>query len=177
LCTVLTLASTPVRGTHEPLTLDELTAAADTIFLGRVADLRSDWDDTRDGRVIVTRVTFAVERVYKGSPALQTSLEFLGGVIGDIALKVEAMPDFTVGEHDVLFVRDNVRAVNPIVGVTSGRFRVVTDTTGRRNVTAVDAAGVAALPRLLRPGALQETSASLQEFERHLIEAVNRARR
>src|SRR4029079_9108774 len=59
-----------------PQTFDELIARAETIFMGRVVDRRCEWEVTRDGRSIITVVTFAVDRVLKGQLGTQTQLTF-----------------------------------------------------------------------------------------------------
>ena len=108
-------------------TFDELVARAESIFLGRVVALRSTWVDSRAGRAIVTDVTFAIERTVKGTVYAERSLEFLGGTIGDDTLRVSGMPEFHVGDRDVLFVSETGRPVSPLVGFMYGRFRVVRD--------------------------------------------------
>lgn len=108
-------------------TFDELVAQAETIFFGEVVDQRSSWQENRDGRVIVTRVTFKIFQTLKGREAIQTQLEFLGGTIGDVTMAVEDVPQFRIGDRDILFVNTEGRPVSPIVGVVHGRFRVVRD--------------------------------------------------
>jgi len=108
-------------------TFDELVARAESVFLGRVVALRSTWVDSRAGRAIVTDVTFAIERTVKGTVYAERSREFLGGTIGDGTLRVSGMPEFHVGDRDVLFVSETGRPVSPLVGFMYGRFRVVRD--------------------------------------------------
>jgi hypothetical protein len=43
--------------------LDELVTGAETIFVGTTVDRRSEWEVTREGRTIVTLVTFDVHEV------------------------------------------------------------------------------------------------------------------
>jgi len=109
-------------------TFDELVARAESVFLGRAVALRSTWVDSRAGRAIVTDVTFAIERTLKGTVYAERSLEFLGGTVGDDTLRVSGMPEFHVGDRDVLFVSETGRPISPLVGFTYGRFRVVRDT-------------------------------------------------
>ena len=108
-------------------TFDELVARAESVFLGRAVALRSTWVDSRAGRAIVTDVTFAIERTLKGTVYAERSLEFLGGTVGDDTLRVSGMPEFHVGDRDVLFVSETGRPISPLVGFTYGRFRVVRD--------------------------------------------------
>ena len=161
-----------------PLTFGELVANADTIFLGRAVDSWSYWEENQSGRVILTRVVFAVDRVFKGPPTIQTSLEFLGGTIGDTTLKVKTMPIFVRGNRNVLFVRSAVRSVNPIVGVTFGRFRVVTDGRGLDTVRAFDGSGFSTIAQIGQPRASTTAQPmSLQEFELQIARALERGQR
>jgi hypothetical protein len=111
-----------------PPTFDQLVAEAQTVFVGEVMNVRSEWDARPTGRAIVTLVTFRVEDVWKGNVGAVTQLEFLGGEIGEIGLKVEGMPVFRLGQRDVLFVGGEVRTVSPLVGFMHGRMRVERDT-------------------------------------------------
>jgi hypothetical protein len=110
-----------------PPTFDELVAKAETIFVGQAVDRRCEWQWSPQGRSIVTLVTFKVERVLKGQSGPQMELEFLGGTIGDVALRVGGMPEFHTGDRDVLFVLANRKAVSPLVGFGYGRFRIIRD--------------------------------------------------
>ncbi len=113
-----------IRGIEIELSFDDLVKQADLVYLGRVANVQSQWQNSASGKAIVTNVEFAVERVFKGQPIKQTTLRFLGGTIGDVSLDVEDGPIFKVGERDVLFVRADVKAANPLVGGAQGRYRV-----------------------------------------------------
>ncbi len=110
-----------------PPTFDELVGRAESVFVGRVVAARSSWVNSRSGRVIVTDVTFAIERTLKGPSYAERSLEFLGGTVGDDTLRVAGLPQFHLGDRDVLFVSDTGRPVSPIVGFMYGRFRIVHD--------------------------------------------------
>lgn len=111
-----------------PPTFDALVSSAATIFVGEVMNIRSEWETTPNGRAIITLVTFRVEDVWKGDLGAVTQLEFLGGEIGDVGMRVEGSPVFRLGQRDVLFVNSIVRAVSPLVGFMHGRMRVERDT-------------------------------------------------
>ena len=111
-----------------PPTFEQLVDGAREIFVGRTVSRLSRWVDTRDGRAIVTVVTFRIEESLKGGLMTETSLEFLGGMVGDTRLVVAGVPEFNVGDHDVIFV-GNRQAVSPVTALGYGRFRVVPDPT------------------------------------------------
>jgi len=127
---LLTLATTVAAAgvarstTVIPPSLDALVAGANTIFVAEVMNVRADWKPTPRGRVIVTLVTFRVEEVWKGNVGAVTQLEFPGGEIGDLGMKVHGMPVFRLGQRDVLFASGEARTISPLVGFMYGRMQV-----------------------------------------------------
>lgn len=161
----------------DPLAFEEVVAGAETIFLGRFADSRAFWEETPSGRLIVTRVVFAIERVYKGPPMIQTSLDFLGGTIGDMTMKVEGVPTFHPGDRDVLFVRPATRALNSLVGGESGRFRVERDERGRDAIRTLTSVALPSIVGFRRPPTAAPTGAiSLQDLELSIAQALKRGK-
>lgn len=147
---------------------DELVARADTVFKGTVTAKDSQWTGEGSARHIVTFVTFHVEETYKGAPAADQTLRFLGGTVGGKTLSVPDMPTFEVGQKGVMFVVNNGKQFCPLVGIGQGRFHVVKDSlTGRERVFTdehlpvvstgeigkVDEAGVPRLKRHAQTGA------------------------
>lgn len=116
-----------------PPSFDALVSGASTIFVGEVMNIRADWEITTQGRAIVTRVTFRVEDVWKGNLGAVTQLQFMGGEIGDLGMKVHGMPSFRMGQRDVLFVSSEPKRISPLVGLMYGRMGVERD-----SVTSVD---------------------------------------
>jgi hypothetical protein len=121
-----------------PPTFESLVSSANTIFVGEVMDVRSEWIATRQGRAITTYVTFKVEDVWKGAVGAVTQLEFLGGTMGDTTMEVVGMPTFHEGQRSVLFVHGEVRAASPLVGFWHGRMRVEKDPYGVDRVRTYD---------------------------------------
>jgi hypothetical protein len=109
------------------LELQELVAHADRIVLGRV--LFSESFQRPDGQ-LGTWHRIEVERELRGhAPDEQeVMLETLGGQIGDLAMRVEGEPSFTVGERVLVFMRDGgpYTAFRP-VGMGQGVMRVRTE--------------------------------------------------
>ena len=121
-----------------PPTFETLVSSANTIFVGEVMDVRAEWVSTRQGRAIITRVTFKVEDVWKGAAGGVTQLEFLGGTIGETTMEVVGMPTFHEGQRSVLFVSSQVKSVSPLVGFWHGRMRVEKDSYGVDRVRTYD---------------------------------------
>lgn len=158
-------------------TFDELVARAESVVVAEVVATRSTWVESRAGRAIVTDVTVAIERTLKGPIYTERALEFLGGTVGDDTLHVEGMPEFHVGDRDVLFIRDSGRPVSPLVGFMYGRFRIVRDTrAGVEMVRTHDGRPVAALTEIGngQPPALvvPARTVSLDEFTRAVGDRV-----
>lgn len=109
------------------LELEELVAHADRIVLGRV--LFSESFQRPDGQ-FGTWHRIAVGRELRGhAPDEQeVMLETLGGQIGDLGMRVEGEPSFTVGERVIVFMRDGgpYTAFRP-VGMGQGVLRVRTE--------------------------------------------------
>lgn len=108
LCLAVPLTSLPARTAEasivEAMSLAEMASAADVIVVARVEAQRSRYD--AQGR-IVTDVSLRVEDSLLGGLAVgsTTSVLRLGGVVGDLGLRVEGEAIYQTGESIVLFAR------------------------------------------------------------------------
>lgn len=148
-----------------PPTFPELVAEAETIVRGSVTDVRTEEFDSPQGRGIRTLVTVRVERTLKGAPGPTLTLSVLGGTVGRRTLGIAGMPQFQVGDRQIVFVADNGRVFCPLIGIGHGRYHVRTDAaTGREYVArdngvpldsteevVVPLAGTPALARMKNP--------------------------
>jgi len=109
------------------LELEELVAHADRIVLGRV--LFSESFERPNGQ-FGTWHRISVEREIRGrAPDEQeVMVETLGGQIGDLGMRVEGEPSFTLGERVIVFIHDGgpYTAFRP-VGMGQGVMRVRTE--------------------------------------------------
>ncbi|HKB12489.1 MAG TPA: hypothetical protein VKD69_17630 [Vicinamibacterales bacterium] len=103
---------------------EELIAQADAVFESEVIDAQAHLLTDRDGEMIVTDVRFRVDKVLKGAPASTVVLQFLGGEVGDVGLRVDGVPRFVRGDRDVLFARTAQGLASPLVGMMHGRVRI-----------------------------------------------------
>ncbi len=99
----LALVSPASATVSEALSLPELTQRADLVVLATALDKRARYDAR--GR-IVTDVTLRVEETMKGDARVGSTLTMtrIGGVIGDIGMRVEGEPILDVGSRYVLFL-------------------------------------------------------------------------
>jgi hypothetical protein len=112
-----------VASTVEPPTLRQMVQRADRIFVGQVTAVRSYWT----GASIHTDVTFRSTQTVKGPDGPLVLLTFLGGTVDDVTLEVAGMPQFAVGDEQVLFATDRPGQVSPLVGVWHGRVLISRD--------------------------------------------------
>jgi hypothetical protein len=158
-----------------PPSLDELVARADVVFEGTVVDVRSSWRETREGRVIMSDVTFRVARGFKGDPSQQVVLEMFGGTIGKDTMRIAGMPAFALGDHDVLFVRRGDTSGLPLVGLMYGRFKVSRTPAGQDMVTTFDGRainGIATIGTAPRARAEVGTGMTLDTFAAEISQRV-----
>lgn len=110
-----------------PPAFADLVARADRIVRVRVTAVASTWDDPTGPKAIHTAVTFRILRTLKGQSGETLVLRFLGGQVGEVTMAVPGMPVFDVGGTYILFVRRNLNAFCPLVGVMHGSYRVAQD--------------------------------------------------
>lgn len=154
LATVLA-APLPLVAQAELLTLDQLIARAPDIVVGTVVSRKTEWEHYGSSRLIITKVSIEIEQTLKGSASRTLTVEVMGGTIGEESQRLSHVPEFRVGDRDVLFLNGQPHAVSPIVGADQGRFRVMTEsatgiarvlTTGFGPVQSVSQIGVARAP-------------------------------
>jgi hypothetical protein len=117
-----------------------LVNEADAIYRGQVTAIQARRVERADGQgtTIKTFVTLNIERVLKGTPQKEVTLEFLGGTVGDETLEVSGMPKFNLGAREIVFVQKNGVQFCPLVALMHGRYRVVRDEATAREHVARD---------------------------------------
>ncbi len=133
-------ASFATATTVQKLSLQDLARKSEAIVVAEVEETVSRWDD--EGKEIYTYVTVRVSDHVKGqkgqkgqkAPATLT-LRQLGGQVDKIASVVPGMPEFRKGEQVVLFLSQKDAAGYPwVVGLQQGKYSVVTDENGLKQV-------------------------------------------
>jgi hypothetical protein len=123
---LITLASAHPAA-QAPMTLDEMILAAPAIVVATVESRRAEYEYYGSSRLIITKVTLRIEDTLKGSAPRTLVVEVLGGTLDDQTLHVSHVPEFQVGDRDVLFLSLAPHSVSPLVGSDQGRFRILTD--------------------------------------------------
>jgi len=115
-------------------TFEEMTDRADLVFVGKVVELKAEWQVAGTNQAIFTLVEFHTEEILKGTAPASISLRFLGGKVGGMTLEVVAVPKFEAGDRVLLFVEGNGVQFCPLVGVYHGKFGVRKDDKSSRDI-------------------------------------------
>lgn len=123
------LAGAPARATTVlEKSFATLVQEAEIIAVGSVTAIAAEWAADREAPF--TLVTFSNLDILKGAAAPPLTLRFLGGPTPDgTILQIAGVPQFTIGERNVLFVAGNDHYAVPLVGIWQGVYRVVFDST------------------------------------------------
>jgi len=158
------------------MSLEDVTAKAELIVLGRVETSVAGWSD--DGRIIVTRATVSVERALKGGPRARVEVEAPGGRIGDVGMIAAGAPVFHVGDRVVLFLEaagsgagGGAPRRHAVVGWNLGKMDVTRDPRTGRDLVRDRTSGALYLDRQGRPVASERAGkgpSELGEFLRHV---------
>src|SRR3972149_303485 len=90
----------------------EMINLADLIFEGTVVAIES----RRFNGWIRTFVTFADLHVLKGEvTGPRFVLQLSGGKLDGIEERISGVPEFEIGQREILFCKDNGRAVSPVI--------------------------------------------------------------
>jgi len=127
--------------TLKPISTDDQIRDAAMIFRGRVQSIDVAWKSRGQGKIIASTVQFTPLAVYKGDVPSVVKLEFPGGKIGDVEMKVAGIPEFQVGQEYVLFVSGDQSRACPVVGWSEGSLKVDRQTSAAGQVEVSSTAG------------------------------------
>lgn len=120
----LALASLAVATTIIPMSLEEMTQAADCVVEGQAGRSWSAWN--AEHTFIYTYTTFQVSRALKGAPAQTLTVKQLGGSADGYTQKVSGVRALDSGENALLFLRPSAAGDGTmvVVGLMQGHFRI-----------------------------------------------------
>jgi hypothetical protein len=162
-----------IRENGRGLALQKMLGGADLVFLGTVESLKYALSEPGEGEqtgIPHTFVTYAVEKVFKGSvSSTKVTLRFIGGLDPKTGrfLATSITPQFDMNDRDLLFVKGNTVQQCPLLGNTAGRLRIVGDqvyTDGGRAVH-IDAVGNLRMGSLYRLEEVETTQIDGTEYK------------
>ena len=119
-------------------TFAELVAEADCVVRGTVTAVEVRSVATTRGNALRTLVTLDIQECAKGTAPRQLTLTLAGGTLGGKSTAIAGMPQFQVGDREILFVQGNGRQFCPMVGLYHGRYRVLAEAATGRDYVARD---------------------------------------
>lgn len=124
------------------LDTSELAKRADHIAVVDVLSVESAWDQAH--RKIVTTIDLSVVESWKGGtlPASHVTVIQPGGTVGDVAMVVFGLSQFTPGERTMVFLRGKPSSAG-VVGMAQGKRSMRRDAaSGQWMVERADHAGL-----------------------------------
>jgi len=121
------------------LSLDQLTAGADTVARVRCLSIESRWE----GGSIWTITTAEVVEAMKGNPARQILIRLPGGRVGHFTASVDGAPRFHTGDEAVLFLSESPAGGYTVAGWVEGTFRISRDARTRAETVTQDSSAFA----------------------------------
>ena len=90
---------------QKPATIEERAHGAERVVVATITNVSSRFQRNEFGdQLIVSQATLAVEESLKGTPEQVTTLEYEGGTVNGLTLKVSSLPVLSRGERAVFFM-------------------------------------------------------------------------
>lgn len=126
------------------LSTEELTTESDLVVEGTVDQVNSYWSD--DGKRILSSATVAVDETVRGQANQNTvTVEYEGGEVGEIGMKVSDMEPFARGERVLLFLKfhrsSKAGDISRLVGMSQGKYAIGEDGVARKRGFSVVSGG------------------------------------
>ncbi len=114
---------------------EELTRGSESVIIGEVEDTEAQW--SKDGKTIFTKAFIVVNEIIRGRTLQKRiTIEYEGGEIGDIGLKVSDVAPLEKGERVLLFLKSGKSRgdgfVYNIVGKAQGKYSIDNERIARK---------------------------------------------
>jgi hypothetical protein len=118
------------------MSTEELTIESDVVVQGEVKNVKAHW--SRDGKTIITRAIILRQHSIKGVLGRRNIVvEYDGGEIGDIGLRVSDIAPLKEGEQVILFLQSGISKIDGevfhIVGKGQGKYVIGNDGIARKS--------------------------------------------
>ena len=130
------LLSVPASGIMIGMSTEELANRSVLAVRGEVVKVEAQW--SADGKTIGTRASIIVNDVIRGeTPSKMVIVEYEGGEIGDIGLRVSDISPFETGE-DVILLLKSIKSkiegeVYSTVGKAQGKYTIDNEGIARKS--------------------------------------------
>ncbi len=133
--TFLLLLPLTLLGQSRPITPEDLTKRAESVAIGQVTNITSEWDET--GKAIRSRVSLAVSEYLKGGGSGNTlTLYVPGGEVGGVGEIYSHVASFRANEDVVVFVEKDKQNHYRVSGGNQGKYLIQQDkVTGQQVVS------------------------------------------
>ena len=105
--------------------LDQLGANASAVVVGKVAAVRSYWNE--DHTKIFTETTVTVDESFKGQPGASVRVVQLGGTVDNVQVTAHGALQWKPEEEIVLFLEPAADGAFQVSGFSQGKFQVERD--------------------------------------------------
>jgi hypothetical protein len=125
------LAAPAAATTVVPLSEQELADDAVAVIVGEVRGIESHWDGGL--RQVFTHIRLRVDEILAGPlSGPEITIRQVGGAVGGLESWLDGSPDFSDGEHVLLFLRQNPDGTLRVAHLYQGKFSIFGDPlTGR----------------------------------------------
>ncbi len=111
------------------LSTEDLTTTSDIVIVGEVKDIVSFWNE--DSTKIISKAKVIVDEVVRGNHFTEVFVEYEGGEVGGIGMRISDVTPLTIGEQVVLFLKvkkiENGVKIFKIVGDAQGKYTIRED--------------------------------------------------
>ncbi len=154
------------------LSVGQLVARSDGIFIGRVIDARSAWDGERGE--ICTFATVEVQSELKGAADADGTIRIRipGGRVGSVIERVGGAPQFMLDETVLVFVTSGGDGCFRLVGMAQGKYAIRQDPYSGIPFAISNASGLQRLVPASAGGYVAEPAAQREVLLRDLIDAI-----
>lgn len=125
--TMIFFLSSSSSAIMKAMSTEELVKTSEIIVIGEVEDVKAQW--SKDGKTIFTSASIVISDVIRGNIAQKKIIvEYEGGEVGDIGLRVSDVSPLSNGEKVILFLRSGKSkqegVVHNIVGKAQGKYTI-----------------------------------------------------
>jgi hypothetical protein len=108
-----------------PRTPQQLAQESQLVVDGKVASVRSYWNDDRSK--IFTEAVVTVGSTYKGGSSPSVRVVQLGGVVGNVRMTAHGALQWNKGEEVLLFLEPSVPGAFQVAGFSQGMYMIERD--------------------------------------------------